>query len=93
MHAFVLALDEAQQVVHLRHQVAVVAEDFPGIVQSDFGAKDQFVGFGQGLDYLGREVVPFKPTALIQRGLAGYPSTSMYGGTSWRTALQPATKL
>ena len=30
----VLALDEAQQVVDLRHQLAVGAEDFPGVVQA-----------------------------------------------------------
>ena len=60
VHAFVLALDEAQQVIDLRHQLAVAAKDFPSIVQSDFGAVDQFMGFGQGLDDLRREIVAFQ---------------------------------
>ena len=56
----VLVLDEAQQMVDLRHQVAVAAENFPGIIQSDFGAEYELMGFGQGMNDLGREIVAFQ---------------------------------
>ena len=48
---------KAQQVVDLRHQLAVAAEDFPGVVQADLGPVEQAVGLGQGLDDVRGEVV------------------------------------
>ena len=69
VHSFVLALDEAQEVVHLRHKLAVVAEDFPGVVQADLRAVEQPMGLGQRLDDVRRKVVPFQPHHVDAAGL------------------------
>ena len=69
MHSFVLALNEAEQVVYLRHQMPVGAQDFPGVFQADLGAVEQAVRLGQGLDDLRRKVIAFQSHRIDAAGL------------------------
>ena len=60
MPAFLLAFDERQQLVHLRHQLIVAAQNFAGWIEADLRSIDQPMGFGQAIDHVRREVVPLE---------------------------------
>ena len=55
--AFLLRLNEAQQFVDRGHQLVVGPQNFAGMIESDFGAVQQAVRFGQAVDRFGGEVV------------------------------------
>ncbi len=57
MTAFLLTLNKADQFIDLGYQQAVAPQNLPGVIQSHFGAVDQPVGFGQGIDDVDREIV------------------------------------
>ena len=52
--AFLLAFDERQQLIHLRHKLAVAAQNFAGRIEADLRAIDQPMGLGQAIDHVRR---------------------------------------
>jgi hypothetical protein len=54
---FLLTLDEHQQLVYLRHELVVAAENFASVVDAYFRAIDQAMGFGQGIDRFWRKII------------------------------------
>ena len=50
----------AEQLIHLRHELAVAAQDFAGRVEPDFAAVDQPMGLGQAIDHVRRKLVPLE---------------------------------
>ena len=93
MLAFLLRLNEAQQMVDRRDQLVITAKDFAGVIEPNFGPINQPVGFRQTVDHFGRKIVSLQSDNVDAAGRAGCPSTSMNGGTSCNTRLIPLTKL
>ena len=54
------AFDERQQLIHLRHQLAVAAKNFAGRVEADLRPIDQAMGLGQAIDHVRRKLVPLQ---------------------------------
>ena len=50
---FLLVLDERQKLAHLRPKLVVATQNFASVVQADFGAIHQPMGFGQAVDDCG----------------------------------------
>jgi len=63
--------DEAQQMVDLGHQLAVGAEDFPGVFPGRPSSGREAVGLGQRLYHLRREVVAFQTHSVDATGPGG----------------------
>ena len=57
MTTLLLALDEKEQLVDLRHELVIAAQDFPRMIQAYFGPIDQPVRFGEEIDDVGRELI------------------------------------
>ena len=60
MSAILLAFDKCEQLIHLRHELAVAAEDFAGRIDADLGAINQAVGLGQAIDDVRGKLVAFE---------------------------------
>ena len=93
MAAILLTFDERQQLIHLRHELAVAAQDLAGRIDADLRAIDQAMGLGQAIDHVGRELVPLQGHDIDAPRPGRAPSQSMNGGTSCSTRLRPPMKL
>jgi len=54
-----LMLQEAEQVDGFGHEPSVGAEQLAGVIESDFSAVDQAMGFGKRADRVGGKIVSF----------------------------------
>ena len=57
MSADLLAFDECEQLVHLRYELTVAAQNFAGRIDADLRAVDQPMSLGEAVDHMGREFV------------------------------------
>lgn len=60
MATLLLPLNETQQMIDMGEETPVAPQDFSGIVESDFRSIDKTVRLGQGLNYIGRKIIPFQ---------------------------------
>ena len=56
MLAFLLLLDEAEQMRHFGRNQVVAAQNLAGVVEADLGAEQQPMRLGQAVDCFVREV-------------------------------------
>ena len=60
MTSLLLILYEAQEVIDLRIELRVSAENLACVIQPHSSTVEQPVGVGQGVDHIGRKVVAFQ---------------------------------
>ena len=55
MPAVLLTFDKRQQLIHLRHELPVAAQNLAGRIDADLRAIDQPMRFGQAIDHVRRK--------------------------------------
>ena len=60
MSAVLLTFDKRQQLIHLRHELPVAAQNLASRIDADLRAIDQPMSLSQAINHMRRELVPLE---------------------------------